>query len=171
MVLAAVFAGLAVVVSLAAIAHEPFVVVLALLFGVVAYFMWYQASGRLAQRVYRTVENQARHEGRTERGGFGAGPRGTRDERARRGGFSGRRRRRNTRQQRERTERNRAGVANQSTVTTAQAYDILDVEPGVEEPAIKRAYREKVKDVHPDTETGSEEAFKQVNEAYERLTN
>ncbi len=169
MVLAAVFAWLAVVVTLTAFMFEPFLLTLALLFGVVAYFMWYQASGRLAQRVYRAVENQARHdEGRTERGGFGAGPRETRGERARRGGFSGRRRRRNTRQQRERT---RGGVVNQSTVTPTQAYDILDIEPGVEEPAIKRAYREKVKDVHPDTETGSEEAFKQVNEAYERLTN
>lgn len=172
MVLAAVFAGLAVVVALAAIAHEPFVVILALLFGTVAYFMWYQASGRLAQRVYRAVENQARHDdGRTERGGFGAGPRESRSERARRGGFSGRRRRRKTRRQRERTGRNQASVVNQSTVTTTQAYDILDVEPGVEESAIKRAYREKVKEVHPDTDTGSEEAFKRVNEAYERLTN
>lgn len=173
MMLATVFAGLAVMVTLVAFTYEPFVVILALLFGAVAYFMWYQASGRLTRRIYRAVENQARHnDGHTERGGFGAGPRETRSEWTRRAGLGGgRRRRRDTRHRRERTERNRGGVVDQSTLTTAQAYDILDIDPGVEEPAIKQAYRQKVKDVHPDTDAGSEEAFKRVNEAYEHLTN
>jgi curved DNA-binding protein CbpA len=35
---------------------------------------------------------------------------------------------------------------------------------------VKQAYREKVKEVHPDTDGGDEEAFKKVNRAYERLT-
>jgi curved DNA-binding protein CbpA len=35
---------------------------------------------------------------------------------------------------------------------------------------VKQAYRQKVKDVHPDTDGGDEERFKQVNAAYERLT-
>jgi curved DNA-binding protein CbpA len=35
---------------------------------------------------------------------------------------------------------------------------------------VRRAYREKVKQVHPDAEGGSEDAFKRVNEAYERLS-
>lgn len=173
MVLAAVFAGLAVVVALAAIVHQPFVAILALLFGAVAYFMWYQASGRLTQRLYRIVENQARHNnGQTERGGFGAGPR--QGSRSRRANFTSRRKRAsNARRgrERERTRQNRADVVSQSGLTSAQAYEILDIDPGVDEPAIKQAYREKVKDVHPDTESGSEEAFKQVNEAYEQLTN
>ncbi|MFC7190083.1 J domain-containing protein [Halocatena marina] len=47
---------------------------------------------------------------------------------------------------------------------------MLDLDPGADKPAIKRAYREKVKDAHPDTETGSKEAFKRVNAAYEQLT-
>lgn len=173
MVLAAVFGGLAVVVAFAAIVHQPFVLILALLFGAVAYFMWYQASGRLARRVYRMVENRARHNGgQTERGGFGAGPRETQRGRSRRAN-SGRRRRRKsaTHRGRERTSGNRADVVNQSGLTSTQAYEILDIEPGVDEPTIKQAYREKVKDVHPDTENGNEEAFKRVNEAYEQLTN
>lgn len=177
MVLASVFAGLAVVVALAAIVHQPFIVILALLFGSVAYFMWYQASGRLAQRVYRAVENQARpNDGRTERGGFGAGPRESRRQRTRRAGFGGGQRqasnaRHHDRHDRERRGKTPPGTVSQSSLTRAQAYDILDVDPSVEEPAIKQAYREKVKDVHPDTENGSEEAFKRVNEAYEQLTN
>jgi curved DNA-binding protein CbpA len=35
---------------------------------------------------------------------------------------------------------------------------------------VRRAYRSKVKEVHPDTESGDEESFKRVNRAYERLT-
>ncbi|UPM42511.1 J domain-containing protein [Halocatena salina] len=170
--LAIVFAGLAVIVALAAIAHAPVVGILALLFGTVAYFMWYQASGRLTRRLYRTVENRARsNDGRAERGGFGAGPRETRRGRTRGGFGRSRRRRTDDRRRHNRTRDNRADVVNQSGLTNAQAYDILDIDPDVEESAVKEAYREKVKDVHPDTENGSEEAFKRVNEAYERLTN
>jgi curved DNA-binding protein CbpA len=35
---------------------------------------------------------------------------------------------------------------------------------------VRRAYREKVKEAHPDTDSGSEEEFKRVNRAYETLT-
>ncbi|RRJ30278.1 J domain-containing protein [Halocatena pleomorpha] len=170
--LAIVFAGLAAVVAVAAIAHAPFVVILALLFGAVAYFMWYQASGRLTRRLYQMVENRARsNDGRAERGGFGAGPRDTRRGRTRRGGRRGRRQASNTNRRRDPSGGNRGDIVDQSGLTNAQAYEILDIDPNVGETAVKEAYREKVKDVHPDTENGCEEAFKQVNEAYEQLTN
>lgn len=164
MALATVFAGLAVVVTVVAFVYEPFVFVLAALFGVVAYFMWYQASGRLTERVYREVEKQARkNNGHRERsrGGFGAGPRGEwtpQSEWARGVGFTADQ------------QQQQAQPTNQ-TLTTAQAYEILGVDPGVEAPAIKQAYREKVKDTHPDTDTGDKEAFRRVNEAYEQLMN
>jgi curved DNA-binding protein CbpA len=35
---------------------------------------------------------------------------------------------------------------------------------------VRAAYRERVKAVHPDTDSGDEEQFKRVNRAYERLT-
>ncbi|MFC7114352.1 DnaJ domain-containing protein [Natronoarchaeum sp. GCM10025703] len=35
---------------------------------------------------------------------------------------------------------------------------------------MRKAYREKVKSVHPDTADGDEEEFKRVTNAYERLT-
>lgn len=180
--IAAVFAGLAALLVVVGIVYEPFVFLVAFLFGIVAYIMWYQASGRLSRRVYRRVEDLGRaNNGQNERsrGGFGAGPREDwqpRSEWARRAGF-------NTQRQRQRRTHNGQhgqGRRNRQTgqpssssptmPTRREAYDILDLDPGADEPAIKRAYREKVKDAHPDTETGSKEAFKRVNAAYEQLT-
>jgi hypothetical protein len=51
----------------------------------------------------------------------------------------------------------------------AEARRVLDVEPGADEAAVRRAYRERVKEVHPDTDGGSVAAFIRVREAYERL--
>lgn len=96
--LTAVFAGLAATLGIAGLAAEPLLLVLAVPFGVVAYVMWYNSSGRLGERVYRSVEQAGRidsgargprgprgrrrqgragggTEGGAERGGFGAGPR------------------------------------------------------------------------------------------------
>lgn len=65
-------------------------------------------------------------------------------------------------------QRTRVRSAGNATNATA-AYRILDVEPDASQREVKRAYREKVKEVHPDAERGSERAFKQVTEAYESL--
>ncbi len=50
-------------------------------------------------------------------------------------------------------------------------YDTLGVEPGAGEAEIKTAYRRMARKFHPDVskETGAEEKFKAVNEAYEAL--
>lgn len=48
-------------------------------------------------------------------------------------------------------------------------YKILGVERGADEAEIKRAYRKLAQQHHPDKETGSEEQFKQINEAYQVL--
>lgn len=50
-------------------------------------------------------------------------------------------------------------------------YDTLGVEPGAGEAEIKTAYRRLARKFHPDVskETGAEEKFKAVNEAYEAL--
>jgi len=158
-------------------------VILSVMLGVAAAFMWYQASGRLAAKVYRSVEQQGRqNRGRTrtrtrETGGFGAGPRedwtppGDRDGR---GGRGNRQRARanggpgrgpgGARQQR------RTAPSTTPTMGRTEAYRALGLSPDADEEAVKRAYREKVKEVHPDTDGGDEEAFKRVNRAYERLT-
>ena len=139
--LAAVFAGLTVLVAVAALAVQPFLLLVALPFAALTYFLWYQATGRLEERTRRR-QTRAR---RAASAGAGAGPRG--------GTTDGRRPPQPT-----------------DGPSRAEAYRRLGLEPGADESAVKRAYRERVKEVHPDTETGDQEAFKQVTRAYERLT-
>ncbi|WP_254538329.1 restriction endonuclease [Halomarina litorea] len=50
-----------------------------------------------------------------------------------------------------------------------QAYLILGVEPGADQERVKRAYREKVQEHHPDR-GGDEATFIRVKKAYERIT-
>jgi hypothetical protein len=179
---AAALAGSAVLVAVVAVVTGAFAVLaVSAALGASAYFMYYQSSGRLAARVYRSVERQAatnsgrgagrgrdtRRRRQQERGGFGAGPR--EDWVPPRDGASGRRRR-----QRQR-DAGTGGTRQQTAQpddgpSTAEAYRTLGVERGADEATIKRAYREKVKDVHPDAEGGDEETFKRVNRAYEQLT-
>ena len=50
-------------------------------------------------------------------------------------------------------------------------YEILGVEKGADQEEIKRAFRKHAHKYHPDKETGDEEKFKEVNEAYQILGN
>ena len=47
-------------------------------------------------------------------------------------------------------------------------FEVLSVEPGAEEADIRRAYRERVKEVHPD-QGGSTRQFRRVKAAYEAI--
>ncbi|QPV63299.1 DnaJ domain-containing protein [Halosimplex litoreum] len=184
---AAVFAAIAVLFAIFGFAANVGFFLVAALFGAVAYFMWYHASGRFAQRLYRGVEERAAPGGgrRGGRGGFGAAPREDwdppRDEDARqraratgsqaRGGRArGGGRRRQTRTGGQRRRRRAAAAAQPSGPTAAEAYDTLELDRGADEDAVKAAYREKVKEVHPDSPDGDEDEFKEVQSAYERLT-
>ncbi len=55
------------------------------------------------------------------------------------------------------------------TTSHSQAREILGVGPEADQAEIRAAYRERVKEVHPDADNGNEEAFKRVSTAYERL--
>ncbi len=150
----------------------PPLVIPAILFAVVTYFLYYQASGRLLNRIYRSVEQQAAagKGGNTGgRGGFGAGPREEwtppREEQ-----------RQQARRQRVRQERRqRAGGRRRqqrppSRPTPREASQVLGVAVDADDSTIKRAYRERIKEVHPDADSGDEEEFKRVQNAYEVLT-
>ncbi|MDG5778685.1 J domain-containing protein [Haloarculaceae archaeon H-GB2-1] len=166
--LAVVFALISVVLVVLGVRYNPVILFVAALFGVVTYFFWEHGTGRLAARLYRRVERQAaRNDGRTASrtadsgsGGFGAGPREAWTGPYRRAG-------------RERARRSRNGQSTTNGTgryTPAEAYRILNLEPGADQPAIKRAYRAKVREVHPDTAGGDQASFKRVTEAYETLT-
>lgn len=166
--LAAVFAGLCVLTTVIAFVYSLFVLVVAVPFGLTSYVLWYQASGRLRDRVRRS-NHRARTAG-PERGGFGAGPREEWTGPRRTGpgpntnGFGpGRGVGANGR-----TVRRPSG---RSGLSTTEASEILGIDPDADRSHVHDAYREKAKRAHPDAESGSQREFKRVNEAYERLTN
>jgi hypothetical protein len=175
--LAIVLGAMAALFLILAVTASLVFVFVSAVFGASAYFVWYHASGRLARRVYRSVESRARP---NAGGGTGAGPRddweSPRDgqrarTRANAGGFgAGARRAAAGGGAGDRQRRARPPGAGTDGPTEAEAYDALDLEQGADESAVKSAYREKVKTVHPDRPDGDEEQFKEVKAAYERLT-
>ena len=178
--LAAVFAGMTVLmIALAAAFRDPVPLFVALPFGAATYFFWYHATGRVATGIYERVERQARSNSNAStdggRGGFGAGPRedwtppGGEDRWERVRGAS------RTARGGRRAYDGRSGSATGSPdagsgPSAAEARRVLGVGPDADESAVRRAYRERVKETHPDTEDGDEDAFKRVNAAYERLS-
>lgn len=176
--LAAVFAGLTVVlVTLTLATAQWFVLLLALPFGATAYLMWFHGTGRLRERTRRRV-NRGDERVTQGTGGFGAGarraasegprerfrqrqaragPRGRADGGGPTGGF------------REGPDGTRGTVRPPGALSTETAYRRLDLSPDADADAVRQAYRDKVKEVHPDRPDGDEEAFKRVNDAYETL--
>lgn len=159
--LAAVFAGLTTLLAVAALAEQPFLLLVAVPFAVTTYFLWYHASGRLATRT-RSRRAGNRRAGRDARGGFDVD--GTTDRSRRRSGPDG-----PGADARASDAGSRADATFSTGPSRAEAHRILGVEPGADSDVIRRAYRNKVKEVHPDAESGDEDTFKRVNRAYERL--
>ncbi|WP_330632355.1 J domain-containing protein [Halocatena halophila] len=162
--LTAVFCGLTVLTAMVGIVFEPFAFLLTTMFGVTSYVLYQHASGRLRQRVVRTANRTRSSQADPGRGGFGAGPRGPFRSRRRRA------RQQSQYQQYQQSQRQQPPTTEPSGLSTAEAYDILDLGEDADQSAIKRAYREKVKTVHPDADTGDADAFHRVTEAYERLS-
>jgi ferredoxin len=49
-------------------------------------------------------------------------------------------------------------------------FEVLGIEPGADEETVERAYRQRIKEAHPD-HGGSQEAFRRVRRAYEAIQN
>lgn len=188
--LAAVFAGLTALLVLGTVVSGQLIALfVAVPLGLTSYFMYYHGSGQLARAVHRKRQTARRQ---ATRGGFGAGPRSrggprTRAERQARAGAgagasagagpgagdprssrtTGQRGPRGGRYDRTRDPRDRSPRSS-SGPTRAEARAVLGVDAGADEAEIKRAYREKVKEAHPDR-GGDESTFKRVTAAYDRL--
>ncbi|EMA66981.1 heat shock protein DnaJ domain protein [Halorubrum aidingense JCM 13560] len=178
--LAATFIGLTALLAVAGVVVSPVLLILAVPFGVVAYFLWYHASGRLRDRVRREAARAGPAEHRRARqraraaehrrsahrsagagggatdGGFGASGAA--------GGFGGR----DPRGSRDpRDPRDRAPST--SGMTEREAYETLGLDRTAGQDAIRSTYREQAKRLHPDGEDGDEAAFKELTEAYDLL--
>lgn len=125
--------------------YNLLVIVLAVPFGLAAYLTWSAVTGR-----------------------FRLG----RDPRARRSPASGTGRSGSARRRRSR-DRQRAGPDAPPTTggieSRAEARRVLGVGPQADPETVRRAYRDRVKEVHPDADGGSERAFVRVRAAYETL--
>lgn len=161
---AAVLSGVTVVMLLAGIVVNPFFLLVSIPFGSSAYLLWYQASGKLSDDMTQGETNTFGSQGRNtgfDPESFGAGS-STSDN------FASESARR-AQQYREKARANQA-VDERTTISQSDAYQILDVDPVADEAEIKAAYRQKVKQYHPDTPSGDEEMFKKVSRAYEVLS-
>lgn len=170
--IAAVFAGTTVLLTVLAFVFQPFLLLFAAVFAAATYLLWYHASGRLEARIRETAarSGERRRASAAGRGpgdfrGFGPGRRTAGD--GGRGSFGDRAGRR---QRRGGAGQGRDPRRDRNEPTVEEAYRTLGLDPGADADAIRRAYRERVKAVHPDTDDGDEAAFKEVNRAYERLT-
>ncbi len=143
---AGVLAGAAVLFVVLGAVFNLILVVAAVPFAAAAYFLWSDATGRLNRRFrWRTVDREAFEQ---------------RDARSARESHAG---------GRDRTARWPDDGA-PPTMGRQEALAALDLSPGADQRAIRRAYRDRVKAVHPDADGGDEDEFRRVRAAYERLT-
>jgi DnaJ-domain-containing protein 1 len=184
--LAAVFAGISMLLVVLGFAYQLFFLVVAVPFALATYLMWEHASGRFRERIRRSQTRRGRRrgeEGAAARGpndfrGFGPGRRSAADGAGTGGpngpggaaGGAGRRGRSDRRGGGRRRRSREAEEAASSRLSSAEAYRALGLSSSATTAEVKDAYRSKVKEVHPDTESGSREEFKRVNRAYERLS-
>ncbi|MFD1569792.1 J domain-containing protein [Halorubrum laminariae] len=172
--MAATFIGLTALLVISGIVVSPVLLAVSLPFGLVSYFLWYQASGRLRDRVRReagrvgprererarqraraTEHRRAAHRrsGATD-GGFGADR--TREAAGTRRGVGA-------------SGSNPRDRAPRGEMSEREAYETLGLDRTADQETVRSTYRERAKRLHPDGEDGNEEAFKELNEAYEAL--
>jgi len=175
--LAATFIGLTALLLVGGVIVSPVLLAVAVPFAVVSYFLWYHASGRLRDRVQReatrtgpTNRERARQRARAaENRRYAYQAAGTADggEAGPRAGAGGGPRWGAARGPGASDPRDRAPRSDR--MTERDAYETLGLDPSADQEAIRSAYRDRAKRLHPDTESGDESAFKRLNEAYEVL--
>ena len=174
--IAAVFAGTFVTMSVLALSHSLFLLLVAAPFGAAAYFMWWQVSEDVEARFRRRADATARREAAARSRAAEAAAGG--DSR-----FAEEARRRVAEERRQRAAAGRQGARGATAggagrredprrpdtgMARREAFDALGLDTDASQDQIKSAYRDRVKEVHPDS-GGDEESFKRVNRAYETL--
>lgn len=161
--LAAVFAGCTVVLTVAALAsREPLVLIVAAPFAVSTYIFWFQATGGLAAHAHRRA-GRTRPSARVAGGDRTAGRRTVRGPS---GGPSGTGAGSTVGRGHHQVDSRNPPAPGRSDAT---ARRVLGVDENADAETVRQAYRDRVKEVHPDAESGTEEAFRRVQEAYDRL--
>ena len=153
--LASVLAGTTVLLVVLGVVYSPFILVLAVPFGVGTYLIWGDATGRIQARARRRSHTRRSRSARRRTDRQWAGPGRERRVDDDLGGDAGRNRRR--------------APTVDAGPTDEEARQTLGVETDADEADIKSAYRQRAKELHPDQAGGDEEAFKRVTEAYEQL--
>ena len=160
--LAATFIGLTALLLVGGVVVSPVLLAVAVPFGIVAYLLWYHASGRLRDRMHveadrlgpteRERAKQRARAAQNRRDAYRAAGDGGRAGGATAG----------------RDPRDRAPST--GGMTEREAYETLDLDRTADRETIRSRYRERAKRLHPDGEDGDEDAFKDLNRAYETLT-
>lgn len=138
---ASVLAGTSVLLVVLGAVYNLLIALLAIPFGAAAYLLWMDATGRIQMR-FRAKQRRTT-------------PSGDRTTQ--------------TQQTRQRSWEHRAPQPPREQPSRSKARRVLGVGPEADQAEIRSAYRDRVKEVHPDAENGDEEAFKQVSQAYNRL--
>jgi hypothetical protein len=189
-VLGGVFAGLSALLAVTAmVTAQPLVLMAAVPLALTAGVMWYQGTGRLARSMLGGGRRRRYPGTRTSTGGSGT------DDRARSEAGDSRwedpfdaeaRREARTRARRQAQRRASHSADGGTTtgewggrgrrradrlggLTRAEAYEVLGLDPTASDDEVRDAYRDQAKELHPDTEGGSADAFQELNDAYERI--
>lgn len=140
---ASVLAATTVLMAVFGLVYNPILLGAAVPFAAATYFLWSHATGRLGAR----MRERARAQAVDGREGAGAG--------------------------RERPGQERPAAPERSPgkpgPADLDAASVLGVAPDADETTIRRAFRERARDLHPDAPGGDEAAFRRVRAAYERL--
>ena len=141
--MAAVLAGIAALLAVFGTIYNPVLLFAAGPFAAAAGLMWFDGSGRLAAHVRTRAARRHPRSRQADAGG--------RSRYRRRPGRAG-------------------GDSTDPATSKREARRVLGVDAAADESTIRRAYRERARETHPDAEGGSEEAFKRATDAYDRLT-
>lgn len=154
---AAVLAGTSVLLVVLGFAYTPVLLLAAAPFAVAAGFLWWHATGRLEVSMRAQIRYERVESGDARRTGRDVDGMGSADRESGAG-----------RSQRQPGPDDWADSPALS-LSRREAARVLDVSPEADAAAVRDAFRDRAREVHPDAPGGDAEAFREARAAYERL--